>query len=637
MPMKRLLSLRRKKARGHHPLFFLWVLVGSALLLGSIGSAPYLIARSDDSSNVIPGMRMGNHDIGDMSEDDVRGLIADYQQELLERGIPATYEGRSAIIELNGQAHSPDIPLSAQQDSIQFNGDLSIDAALRIGRSGGPIENLIKRISLLLFPESLSLNLTINRDALDASIIRSFPDAEKKAHEAELFFNRETLSFVIVPSTEGISFDSEKASTSLERQVRTLAFPSLALESQRTLPAISTKDIIGLDERAKNMIKDATLTLAAHNDRTWKLEAKDIGPWVVALRGTDGKMTIGFSPDRVKEYLEKTIAPALFVEAVDPTFEVRDGAVVILHTPQDGIQLDSETSTQAILKALRSNNKEPVQLIVQKHLSRLMNIPEIGVIKEIVGEAETDFSKSPKNRIKNITNGVRLLNGIIVEPEETFSLLSALAPIDATNNYVPELVIKKNKTTPEYGGGLCQVSTTLFRAVAYSGLPVAQRRNHSYRVSYYEPPVGFDATIYDSSPDFKFTNDLTTPLLIQASITGTKIKVTLWGTKDRRTIEVDKPTVYNIKKAPPQKFIETTDLPVGEKKCTEKAHNGADAYFERRITYPDGRLIKEMYKSHYVVWPAVCYLGVKNTAEESQLDESENKQEKNDEPEPVAQ
>ena len=94
--------------------------------------------------------------------------------------------------------------------------------------------------------------------------------------------------------------------------------------------------------------------------------------------------------------------------------------------------------------------------------------------------------------------------------------------------------------------------------MSYAGLEVLERHSHSYRVSYYEPPVGFDATIYDPAPDFKFKNDTSHYVLIQAWITGNNMSVELWGTKDGRSVEVDKPQVFNIKKAGETKIIEST-------------------------------------------------------------------------------
>lgn len=291
-----------------------------------------------------------------------------------------------------------------------------------------------------------------------------------------------------------------------------------------------------------------------------------------------------------------------------PRFEIQNGRVVAFDVPRNGRELNVEETTNRIVGALEQHMQEAT-LAVKEVQSPYRDNPDNAMIRELVARAETDFSGSPTNRRKNIARGASLINGILIAPGEEFSTIKALGKIDDTNGFLPELVIKGTKTTPEFGGGLCQVSTTLFRAVSFAGLEVLERKNHSYRVSYYEPPVGFDATIYDPAPDFKFRNDTPSYLLLQAHAEKSKMIVELWGTKDGRKAEIDKPTVFNIKKPGETKIVETDELPPGEKKCIERAHNGADAVFDRRITYADGTTKKETYKSHYVIWPAVCLVG----------------------------
>jgi vancomycin resistance protein YoaR len=181
---------------------------------------------------------------------------------------------------------------------------------------------------------------------------------------------------------------------------------------------------------------------------------------------------------------------------------------------------------------------------------------------------------------------------------------------------VTELVIKGDKTTPEYGGGLCQVGTTTFRVALNTGLPIIERRNHSYRVSYYEP-AGTDATIYDPSPDLKFVNDTAGHILIQTKITGNTLRFEFWGTSDGRQVTQTKPEIYNITQPGPTKIVETQELAPGQKKCTESAHAGADTVFYRTITYMSGEKKEETWKSHYVPWQAVCLVGVEKPAEPS--------------------
>ena len=175
-------------------------------------------------------------------------------------------------------------------------------------------------------------------------------------------------------------------------------------------------------------------------------------------------------------------------------------------------------------------------------------------LKELIGTATTSYAGSPSNRRYNIANGTKYLAGKLFKPGEEFSVVKSLGAVDATTGYLPELVIKENRTTPEYGGGLCQVSTTLFRAALNAGLKITERKNHSYRVSYYEREVGpgLDATIYLPSPDLKFLNDTPGWILIQGTVNNAKSEVTfeLYGTNDGRRSVVGKPVVYDITNPP---------------------------------------------------------------------------------------
>jgi len=118
----------------------------------------------------------------------------------------------------------------------------------------------------------------------------------------------------------------------------------------------------------------------------------------------------------------------------------------------------------------------------------------------------------------------------MIKPDEDFSFNKALGAVDASTGYLPELVILADKTVPEFGGGLCQVSSTAYRAALNSGLPILERHAHAYPVSYYKP-YGVDATIYLPSPDMRFTNDTGKYIYVQTKIIGTKLYFDFFGTK----------------------------------------------------------------------------------------------------------
>jgi len=172
------------------------------------------------------------------------------------------------------------------------------------------------------------------------------------------------------------------------------------------------------------------------------------------------------------------------------------------------------------------------------------NLGILGIF-ELISEGISSFSGSPSNRIHNIKKGASKFNGVLVKPGEEFSFNKTLGPVGSATGFLPELVIKENKTIPEYGGGLCQVSTTAFRAALLAGLPILERKEHAYRVKYYEwlYGSGVDATIYSPHPDMRFKNDTGHYILIQTRVSGTKLVFDFYGSKDGRNGVINKPTI----------------------------------------------------------------------------------------------
>ncbi len=176
---------------------------------------------------------------------------------------------------------------------------------------------------------------------------------------------------------------------------------------------------------------------------------------------------------------------------------------------------------------------------------RLSDLNTFG-IKELVAVGESDFSSSSKNRITNVIVGSSKYNGLIIQPGEEFSFNKYLGDIDAAHGFTPEQVIKASGIELEFGGGLCQVSTTMFRAAMNAGLPITQRRNHSFAVHYYSPQ-GTDATIYPGASDLKFINDYKTPILVRTYVKSPHVYFEMYGAKDGRQITFDGPIQFDKK------------------------------------------------------------------------------------------
>lgn len=262
------------------------------------------------------------------------------------------------------------------------------------------------------------------------------------------------------------------------------------------------------------------------------------------------KKTTSFSIDvnKISLYLED-LARNSKKESQNAQLEFEENKVSLFASSKRGIELDLEKSREKILEFLTSSDFGE-KTIILPYRETDPEISEASInnlgINELVGEGTSNFAGSPKSRIHNINVSVSRFTGVLIKPGEEFSFVKNLGEVDGEHGYLPELVIKKDKTEPEFGGGICQVSTTMFRAAINTGLKITARRNHAYPVSYYNPQ-GMDATVYIPSPDLRFINNTPAHILIQSKIEGTKLTFQFYGTSDGRKIEIKGPTVTERK------------------------------------------------------------------------------------------
>jgi vancomycin resistance protein YoaR len=206
------------------------------------------------------------------------------------------------------------------------------------------------------------------------------------------------------------------------------------------------------------------------------------------------------------------------------------------------------------------------------------------------------------------------LNGIIIKPGEVFSFDQAVGDISSLSGYKQAYVIENGKTVLGDGGGVCQVSTTLFRAALNAGLPIVERHQHAYRVGYYEEDSGpgIDAAIYSPTVDLKFKNDTGHALLIQTYLdfNAQRLTFALFGTKDaNRQVAITTPVVLSQTPAPPPLYQDDPTLPKGQIKQVDFSADGADVYFTRTVTENGKVSIYDKFASEYKPWQAVYLRG----------------------------
>lgn len=328
-----------------------------------------------------------------------------------------------------------------------------------------------------------------------------------------------------------------------------------------------------------------------------------------------------YDTDKLLELIEP-IKKKLYVEAVDAKFYFEEGRVKEFKASSDGQELDLDAllnkihnQTLTIITAKQPGVYTiPIPIKVLKPERTTEEVNNLG-IKELIGSGSSSYSGSIANRAYNIALAATRLNGILIKPDEIFSFNKSLGDVSLYTGYKQAYVIQNGRTVLGDGGGVCQVSTTFFRAALNSGLPIVERNAHAYRVGYYEQDSGpgFDAAIYVPSTDFKFKNDTGHYLLVQTIINTEVGGLTfeLYGTKDNREVEISKPVVSSVTSSPEPLYIDDPTLPKGEIKQIDYAVSGANVYFTRVVKKEGKIILSDKFNSNYRPWQAVYQKGTK--------------------------
>lgn len=491
---------------------------------------------------------------------------------------------------------SPEDTVAAITDLVQGN-------RLRAGWYA-----LVSRIR----PIAVRARLRLDRVAFAAAVTQLATAINHDEHDATLRFTDGVWQ--VIASQAGRRLDRDVLEETIVQSFEQLRTDALVLEPLLQPPAITTAEATTLIPEAAR--RTAAPILLHSGEETTTVTQEQLASWTEVVATTASLRRgaeLRLNSANIAAFVT-TLADQIRREPVDARVVFDQGSLRITQESQVGRALDEPATLAALTAAFLGAQSRDLTLAVTTLEPAVSSatLANLG-LKELIGTATTSYSGSPENRKHNIQTGLSFLTSRALGPEEEFSVVTALGAVDDTTGYLPELVIKENRTTPEYGGGLCQVSTTLFRAVLNAGLRITERQNHSYRVSYYERDVGpgLDATIYLPSPDLKFLNDTPGWILIQGSINEETDAITfdLYGTKDGRRSEISKPEIYDVTNPPDPITLATADLPVGETKQIEKPHTGAKTTVTYKVYRGEELLVDQTFRSTYKAWPARYLVG----------------------------
>lgn len=502
-----------------------------------------------------------------------------------------------------------------------------------------PFQKTVYVVTSLFQNKQEEIDVTVNWNDLESALEKGFQIEE--THDAFLDTkggaSKMGRKVLIVDEKEGWKIDREKMEKKVLEFIRTLGGEegkgNIELEMKKFEPEIVRKD---LEDHFTQLEKIFTkiLTLQIKNAKS-RISLMDYKDWI-SYKKEEGEIKIDISDDALRTFLKNefakdgeyppgsiSITRGKNTESLEGVKSPEEAEIIFEETGgvpgggRNGQQIDYEEAVK-IIKAAFNTDATAIEIPVHEIPAEIKiseDLQAIG-IKELIATGYTTYYGSPENRMYNIKNGIAKFNGRIISPGEEFSFNSVLGRVDASTGYRKELVIKPEGTIPEYGGGICQVSTTMYRAALNAGFPITARKPHSYLVSYYAQVGGhgLDATIYPGSSDLKFINDTPGSIIVQSYTDGPEAYFKFYGTKDGRKVELEGPQISNHRSAGEVEFIKTASLPPGTKKQVEKAHKGFDALWYRIITSATGEIKKEEIVSKYKAIPSRILIGA--TADE---------------------
>ncbi len=486
--------------------------------------------------------------------------------------------------------------LSSSQLHAQPELLAAVNTAYLIGRQGTLGAQLSAQWSALLGQQTVEPALTFDEGSLRYALSQIAADVRRPGR-AEV-----TIGDLTLPSTPGVDVDVDASTRLLLARLQTGDRRSLPLQTFTVAPPDTQNNL------AENgTVSAPALPFVVRDEASGLVFALDPSTQQRLLpNGTGGRV----NEAALRELAERWAAQ-IYIPAQDARlrFDDNTGRPVVIQPSIAGRQLNVEATITALQNALTSGQSQAqlaMELVAPTVDSNRMD--EMG-IRELVANGTTYFAGSSRDRIRNIEVAAEKFEGIVIPPNAIFSFNSIVQDVSAANGFEDSLIIWGDRTAVGVGGGVCQVSTTAFRAAFLGGFPIVERYNHGYVVSWYGEP-GMDATIYTPSVDLKFRNDTSAFLLVQPvvdSINGT-ISFLYYGTKPDRQVTVGAPVISDVVEAGEPVYQVDESLTLGQIKQVETAKKGLTVTVERTIV-ENGASRVDKIVSLYQPWSAVFLVG----------------------------
>jgi vancomycin resistance protein YoaR len=511
---------------------------------------------------------------------------------------------------------------TAAELGLQFDVNATVEAAYQVGRDDNTIANLSDQWDTWLNGYPVVPVITYDQ-AQAQQVINGLAQDHIDQPVLDATLAIRDLRAYATPSQAGYTLDTRAALNLLQREIV-------------KLNGYSEIDLTPLVRQQQPEIQDAQeaarLVNIALDPRgvTFVVATEDggdAGPWtadpesienmlrIERMANDDGTAyyDVRLETNQVEDFLRR-IAPELIRDPVNARFIFNDESrlLEVLEPSINGRSLNVEATVPTFTEAVFSTTDRTVPLVFNIDVPPIhdeMTGEELGITEQVVA-ATTYFYNSTAARRTNVQVAASRFHGLVIPPQSEFSFNQWLGDVSLDEGYESALIIVGDRTITGVGGGVCQVSTTVFQSAFYGGFPILERYPHGYRVAYYEQGEGpgMDATVYSPVVDFRFLNDTDYHLLIETYVDVNRSSVTFkfYSTDTGRTVQKFGPNIRNVKPAPPAIYRANGNLAPGQVRQVDYAVSGADVYVYRTIRDADGNILvdKEEFFSRYLPWPA---------------------------------
>ncbi len=440
----------------------------------------------------------------------------------------------------------------------------------------------------------------------------------------------------------GILFLGAGMSTTMAKADEATSIPQNVYIGDVSVGGMTKSQAQQLVEEKVQQLLEEKITLSA-NDNTAKIKASSLGVEWSNTNVVDQALHLGETGNIVSRYKAtadlqngKTNLPLTFTVEEDVATQGLETKSKKLNTEpvnygltrsngqfeivegKDGIVVDVDASLELIKDFIENdwsedNTKIALEVEVKKPEG---SEEELAKVQDVLGKFSTDYSSSAAGRATNVANGASKINGSVLYPGETFSVYETVSPFDAEHGYALAGSYENGTTVETYGGGICQVSTTLYNAVIRAELEVVERYAHSMIVTYVEPSS--DAAIAGTYKDFKFKNNTNSPIYIEGVTSGGIITFTVYGEETRdanRQVSFVSETKSTTE---PKTKYQASSAKIGTMSKVQSSHIGKSAVLWKVVTVDGVEQSREQFNSSvYKASPTIYEVGTASSSKEA--------------------